>query len=137
MNAQWFVARQLGITNVTILSTYAQRETTRREHTALIRNQYQYREFTWPWSFQTTLDALQYLSGLFESRKQLLEEAPLEIVSNPWKGLVFDKEGRVTKRGYTLCFLDKLQDSLRRRDIYVENSDRWGDPRAKLLQGQE
>ncbi len=50
---------------------------------------------------------------------------------------MFDKEDRVTKRGYTLCFLDKLQDSLRRRDIYVENSDRWGDPRAKLLQGPE
>ncbi|MGI2142691.1 Tn3 family transposase, partial [Shewanella baltica] len=67
----------------------------------------------------------------------LLDEAPLDIVSNPWKRLVFDKEDRVTKRGYTLCFLDKLQDSLRRRDIYVENSDRWGDPRAKLLQGPE
>ncbi len=61
----------------------------------------------------------------------------MDIVSNPWKRLVLDKDGRVTKRGYTLCFLDKLQDSLRRRDIYVENSDRWGDPRAKLLQGQE
>ena len=50
---------------------------------------------------------------------------------------MFDKDGRVNKRGYTLCFLDKLQDSLRRRDVYVENSDRWGDPRAKLLQGHE
>lgn len=86
---------------------------------------------------KATLEAHQYLAGLLESRKQLLEEAPLDIVSNPWKRLVFDKEGRVTKRGYTLCFLDKLQDSLRRRDIYVENSDRWGDPRAKLLQGVE
>ncbi len=63
--------------------------------------------------------------------------SPLDVVSNPWKRLVFDKEGRVNKRGYTLCFLDKLQDSLRRRDVYVENSDRWGDPRAKLLQGKE
>lgn len=84
-----------------------------------------------------TLDAHQYLAGLLASRKQLLEEAPLDVVSNPWKRLVFDKEGRVNKRGYTLCFLDKLQDSLRRRDVYVENSDRWGDPRAKLLQGKE
>lgn len=33
-NAQWFVARQLGLTDVAILSTYAQRETTRREHAA-------------------------------------------------------------------------------------------------------
>lgn len=86
---------------------------------------------------KTTLEAFQYLASLLESRKQVLEDAPLEIVSNSWKRLVLDKEGRVTKRGYTLCFLDKLQDSLRRRDVYVENSDRWGDPRAKLLQGQE
>lgn len=86
---------------------------------------------------KATLDAHQYLAGLLKSRKQLLEEAPLDIVSNPWKRLVFDNEGQVTKRGYTLCLLDKLQDSLRRRDVYVENSDRWGDPRAKLLQGHE
>ena len=86
---------------------------------------------------ENTLDAYNYLASLLESRKQLLDDAPLDIVSNPWKHLVFDKEGRVNKRGYTLCFLDKLQDSLRRRDVYVENSDRWGDPRAKLLQGHE
>ncbi|MEE4377645.1 MAG: Tn3 family transposase [Candidatus Competibacteraceae bacterium] len=84
-----------------------------------------------------TLQSFQYLARLLDSRKPRLEEAPLEIVSPPWKRLVFDKEGRVTKRGYTLCFLDKLQDSLRRRDVYVEKSDRWGDPRAKLLQGPE
>ena len=34
------------------------------------------------------------------NRKQLLEDALLDIVSNPWKRLVYDKEGRVTKRGY-------------------------------------
>lgn len=61
----------------------------------------------------------------------------MDIVSNPCKRLVSDKDCRVTKRGYTLCFLDKLQDSLRLGDIYVENSDRWGDSRAKLLQGQK
>jgi len=86
---------------------------------------------------KSILEAHKCLADLLESRKQLLERAPLDIVSPPWKRLVFDKEGRVTKRGYTLCFLDRLQDGLRRRDIYVENSDRWGDPRAKLLQGKE
>lgn len=86
---------------------------------------------------QITLDALNYLAAIGTRRKQLLEDPPLDIISSPWKRLVFDKEGRVTKRGYTLCFLDKLQDALRRRDIYVENSDRWGDPRAKLLNGAE
>ncbi len=86
---------------------------------------------------KATVEAFHYLGSLGASRKQLLENAPLDILTNPWKRLVFDNEGRVTKRGYTLCFLDKLQDALRRRDVYVENSDRWGDPRAKLLQGAD
>ncbi len=86
---------------------------------------------------QATVEAFHYLGSLGPSRKQVLENAPLDILTNPWKRLVFDKEGRATKRGYTLCFLDRLQDALRRRDVYVENSDRWGDPRAKLLQGSD
>jgi hypothetical protein len=51
--------------------------------------------------------------------------------------LVFDEEGRVRRPGYSLCLLERFQDALRRRDIYLENSDRWGDPRSKLLQGTE
>jgi TnpA family transposase len=86
---------------------------------------------------KATIDALSYLASLGMSHKQILENPPLEILSTPWKRLVFDKDGRVTKRGYALCFLDKLQDSLRRRDVYVVNSDRWGDPRAKLLRGAD
>ena len=50
---------------------------------------------------------------------------------------MFDKDKRVNKKGYALCFLDKLQDGLRRRDIFVPQSDRWGDPRAQLLNGSE
>jgi hypothetical protein len=86
---------------------------------------------------KATLDALNYLAALGLPRKQTLDNPPLDIVTNPWKRLVFDGEKRVSRRGYTLCFLDRLQDALRRRDVYVENSDRWGDPRAKLLQGAD
>ncbi len=86
---------------------------------------------------EITMRAFNYLIVMGLSRKQILEEPPLDIITKPWKRLVFDSEGQVTKRGYTLCFLEKLQDALRRRDIYAENSDRWGDSRAKLLQGPE
>lgn len=68
VNVQWFVARQLGITDIASLSAYALRETTRREHTALIRNQYQCREFTWPWSFR--------LSRLLYTRSWISNERP-------------------------------------------------------------
>lgn len=64
-----------------------------------------------------TLQAFQYLAALGGSRQQILENPPLEIITNPWRRLVFDKDGRVSKQGYTLCFFDKLQDALRRRDI--------------------
>jgi TnpA family transposase len=86
---------------------------------------------------KATLEALNYLASLGLSRKQTLDNPPLDIITAPWKRLVFDGEKRVIRRGYTLCFLDRLQDALRRRDVYVENSDRWGDPRAKLLQGAD
>jgi TnpA family transposase len=83
------------------------------------------------------LESFNYLIDTISSRKQILENPPLDIITTPWKRLVFDNEGRVSKSGYTLCFLDKLQDALRRRNIYAENSDRWGDPREKLLQGTD
>jgi TnpA family transposase len=85
----------------------------------------------------SVLEAFHYLRSLDSSRKQFLDDAPLNIVTKPWKRLVFDKEKRITRRGYTLCFIAKLQDALRRRDVYVENSERWGDPRTKLLQGSD
>ena len=83
------------------------------------------------------LDVLSYLADHEVSRKQTLENPPLEIITKPWKRLVFDDQGRVTKRGYTLCALECFQDSLRRRDLFAVHSDRWGDPRKKLLQGDE
>jgi TnpA family transposase len=86
---------------------------------------------------KSTLDALNYLAALGPSRRQTLDNPPLDIITTPWKRLVFDGEKQVIRRGYTLCLLDKLQDALRRRDVYVENSDRWGDPQAKLLQGAD
>jgi hypothetical protein len=86
---------------------------------------------------KSTIEIFNYMAAMGITRKQFLDDAPRSIVTKPWNRLVFDKDGRVTKRGYTLCFLDKIQDSLRRRDIYAENSDRWGDPRAKLLQNPE
>lgn len=44
---------------------------------------------------------------------------------------------REEKGSFTLFGMDRLQDALRRRDFYVEASERWGDTRAKLLHGDE
>ncbi len=84
-----------------------------------------------------TLAAIHYLAELNGSKKRLLDDAPGHIITGPWKRLVYDADGRIQRAGYSLCLLERLQDALRRRDIWVENSDRWGDPREKLLRGEE
>jgi len=86
---------------------------------------------------ENVFSALKYLTSNSSSHRQIFDDPPLEIITASWKRLVFDKHNQVTKKGYTLCFLEKLQDALRRRDIYVQNSDRWGDTREKLLQGTD
>ena len=86
-------------------------------------------------SGETLLEALNYLASIDGSRKQILKNPPVGCVTTAWKKQIYDENNCITKQTYTLCVLHKLQDSLRRRDIYVENSDRWNDTRAKLLQG--
>ncbi len=86
---------------------------------------------------QPILQALNFLASIEGQRKADMSKAPLEIVPRPWKRMVIDKNHQVDRRAYTLCLLERLQDSLRRRDIFVSNSERWGDPRSKLLKGQE
>src|SRR5215211_4847534 len=83
------------------------------------------------------LTAVDYVKGLQGRRKPQLDDAPLNVVDAGWKRLVMDKSGHVSQSAYTLCVLERLQERLRRRDIYVEASERGSDPRAKLLQGAE
>ena len=61
--------------------------------------------------------------------------APMDIVSRAWRRLVVGPDHQVDRRAYTLCVLECLQDGLRRRDVFVSPSERWDDPRIKLLHG--
>nr|MCU0973052.1 DUF4158 domain-containing protein [Burkholderiales bacterium] len=88
-------------------------------------------------SGQPAMDALAFLCAIEGKRAPDLSEAPLEIVTKPWRRLVLPKGGGVDRPAYTLCALERVQDSLRRRDLYVTPSERWGDPRVKLLQGAQ
>ena len=69
VNVQVFVGNQLSIRDIKVLEDYAKRETTKREHTALIRKQYGYYDFqSTPWSFR--------LSRLLYSRAWISNERP-------------------------------------------------------------
>jgi TnpA family transposase len=86
---------------------------------------------------QSILRSLKFLVQLNQSSKPTMEDAPLDVVSKAWHPLVVTEDGSIDRRAYTLCVLERLQDALQRRNIFVEPSDRWGDPRIRLLQGKE
>jgi hypothetical protein len=68
-NVQLFVAQQLSVNDITVLAGYAQRDTTKREHTALIRKHYGYNEFNESfWIFR--------LSRLLYTRAWISNERP-------------------------------------------------------------
>ncbi|HMB07814.1 MAG TPA: hypothetical protein VKP69_29300, partial [Isosphaeraceae bacterium] len=64
-----------------------------------------------------------------------MSQAPQTLLTPAWERVVIGPEGRVDRRLYTFCVLERLQDGLRRRDLFVPASRRWGDPHAKLLHG--
>jgi hypothetical protein len=44
--------------------------------------------------------------------------------------------GAADHRAYVFCVLEALHRGLRRREIYAVGADRWGEPRARLLDGE-
>lgn len=76
---------------------------------------------------EPTLDALEALARTPGPR------LPTEFISRAWRPLAEPEPGRIDRAAYTMCALETLRDGLRRRDVYVASSARFGDPRATLL----
>ena len=87
---------------------------------------------------QPLLDAWAFLRQIEHQRQPDMRQAPLEGVPRAWRRLVKPpRQAAVDRRAYTLCTLERLQESLRRRDVFVARSERWGNPRIKLLHGAQ
>lgn len=61
----------------------------------------------------------------------------MDVVPASWKRHVAPAGQAVDRRFYTLCVLERLHEALRRHDVFVEESTRWSDPRARLLAGEQ
>lgn len=62
--------------------------------------------------------------------------APRAVVPRRWARRVFPAKDQVHSPAYTLCVVERLHQALRRRDVFVRRSERYGDPRAELLRGE-
>ena len=83
------------------------------------------------------LDAIAYLRDIEGQKAPDMLEAPLDVVPAAWRRLVVQTAPtyRVDRKAYTFALLEQVQAALKRRDLFVAPSEKWADPRAKLLQG--
>jgi hypothetical protein len=81
------------------------------------------------------LRAYQYLQQAEQRRGATLTDAPLQIVTRAWRPYVVTADQRIDRVGYTYCVLDQLVSALRRREVFVQPSLRYADPRIGLLHG--
>jgi TnpA family transposase len=80
-------------------------------------------------------EAFRFLKTIEGQKRPDMSQAPQALMTPAWKRVVIGTEGRIDRQLYTFCVLERLQDGLRRRDLFVPAGRRWGDPHAKLLQG--
>jgi hypothetical protein len=74
-----------------------------------------------------------------KDRPLLPREVDAELVPAMWKRAVFSNaklpQGSVDRDAYVVCVLEQLHRALNRRDVFASPSNRWADPRARLLDG--
>lgn len=88
-------------------------------------------------SAQPTLDAMEWLTRNMVKRN-IKEPVPQNTVDKRWQQLVFGKDGEeFDLHAYTFCTVDKLIKSLKIRDLFIQPSWRYSDPRKDLLTGNE
>ncbi|MCU0574727.1 MAG: hypothetical protein MUC41_17300 [Syntrophobacteraceae bacterium] len=58
---------------------------------------------------------------------------PMGVVNQSWQRHIRPEDGSIDRQAYTSCVLDRFQDALSRREIFVPASSRYSDPRIGLL----
>jgi TnpA family transposase len=82
------------------------------------------------------LAAWKALRDLEGRRSVRADEVPMTLATGPWAARVATPDGALNRPAYTFLVLERLRESLRRRDVYAPISQRWADPRAQLLDGK-
>ncbi|GAA5052436.1 Tn3 family transposase [Streptomyces similanensis] len=86
------------------------------------------------------LKALKSLPDLMGRKKVSPDEIDTSLLVGSWRRLVLSaphlEAGTVDWKAYVFCVLESFHRLLRRREVFAKNSSKWGDPRAKLLDGE-
>ena len=83
------------------------------------------------------IDALNFLKSLEVENKRSMDGAPLKLIDNNWKKYIFTENNAIDRQAYTFCFIDQFRDALSRREVFVNGSFRYADPRTGILSGDD
>jgi len=83
------------------------------------------------------LAAWEALSDLEGRRIVRADKVPLSLATGAWTTRVVGPDGVLNRPAFTFLVLERLREALRRRDVYAPVSQRWTDPRARLLDGKD
>ncbi|MBV9026946.1 MAG: Tn3 family transposase [Streptomycetaceae bacterium] len=89
------------------------------------------------------IEALKELPKVQARRKPSVEHIDARLLGDAtWRRLVLGNpllvpNGLIDKHAWTFCVLEALHTALKRRDVFAEGADVWGDPRARLLSGPD
>lgn len=87
--------------------------------------------------FDANLTARPLVEALRWLHERPDREPATTIVDKAWRRHVVGDNGKVDASAFAFCALDKLRVAIRRRDVFVSPSWRYGDPRAGLLSGTD
>lgn len=83
------------------------------------------------------LEALTFLQLIEGKRQPDMENAPVKFLSKKGLSRVKNKDDIIDRKAYTFSVLEELVAGLCCRDLFVNKSEHWNNPSAKLLQGKE
>ena len=80
--------------------------------------------------------ALRFLTQAEGSRRRSWRTAPKEFIPKSWEDAVYPTGGEPDKPSYLLCVAYRLWIALKGREIFVQRSYKYGDPRGQLLSSE-
>lgn len=87
---------------------------------------------------ENLLQARNFIKQHGGSTKKAWKNAPITGINASWSKIVIDKHREsVNPRAYTFWVLEQVLEALRRHDLYIIGSEKYGDLRSQLLQGEE
>ena len=95
-------------------------------------------EFEGPANTKGLLEAIKFLKRTVGTARSNWGEPPRAFIPKAWMSMVFP-EGKTAffvRSKYVVCVAHQLQAALKRGDVFVSHSNQYGDPRARLLEGE-